>query len=244
MRASVWTRVVVRQEIFLVPREKSSPVVTVFRVWFHWAYRFCPFHIRCRLLVDAFKATNAGKVRRCGCRLPEQASSQSESCVLCPIPTMRAALRHLCQHGVEALKPQKIATKAVEHGTLVAKPSREVWRRPLLSKRVAKTVRKQAVEDGTYGSFDTNTGMGWDPSWDLVLHSHRYEVTRFAGIQPPKKTSRDRNREERARTLEKALEGREEAMEQYYTEKEESRVQDKSFEAKYKRMLRNAGTGR
>lgn len=158
---------------------------------------------------------------------------------------MRAALRHLCRHGADALRPQKVATGAVEHGSLVVKPSREVWRRPLLSKRVANTVRKQAVRDGTYGSFDAGTGSGWDPTWDLVLHSHRHHVTRFAGVQPSKKTSRERNREERARKLEQNLEGREEAMEQYYTDKEESRVQDKSFEARYKRMLRvGPGAGR
>jgi hypothetical protein len=160
---------------------------------------------------------------------------------------MRSALRHLCRHGSEALKPQKAATEAtVVAGSLVVKPPREVWRRPLLSKRVANSIRKCAIQDGTYGSFDSETGTGWDPTWDLFLHPHRHHnLIRFGGIQPPKKASRERSREDRAKRLEQALEGREEAMEQYYTEREESRVQDRSFEARYKKMLKGGpGSGR
>jgi hypothetical protein len=158
---------------------------------------------------------------------------------------MRSALRHLCQHGAEALKPQKVVTPAIQVGSFIAKPPREVWRRPLLGKRVAKTIRKLALQEGTYGTFDVQDGSGWDPTWDVVLYSNRYHATRFGAIQPPKKTSRQRNREDRAKKLEQTLEGREEAMDKYYTEKEESRVQDKSFEARFKRMLKGGpGTGR
>ena len=121
---------------------------------------------------------------------------------------MRAALRHLCNKGVEALKPQKVTTKAVQVADYVAKPSKEAWRRPVVSKRVANVLRKQAIQEGTYGSFDTTTGVGWDPSWDIALYSHRYQVHRFGGIQPNKKTSRARTREERAQKIEKNLEKR------------------------------------
>jgi uncharacterized UPF0146 family protein len=64
---------------------------------------------------------------------------------------MRSALRQLCRHGVEALRPQKVNDK---------------WRKPVISKRVAADLRKLALRSGTYGSFDVETGLGWDPTWD------------------------------------------------------------------------------
>jgi hypothetical protein len=151
---------------------------------------------------------------------------------------MRAALRHLCKQGVDALKSQKVATRAVEVGGHIAKPSKPVWRRPVVSKRVGNVLRKQAIAEGSYGSFDSMTGVGWEPVWDLVLKSNQYKVTRYGGIYAPKKTSRERSREERAKTLEEQLETQPEKMEKYYTEKEESRVEDKNFEAEYKRMMK------
>ena len=150
---------------------------------------------------------------------------------------MRAALRHLAEKGIEALKPQKVTTKAVEvAGHYIAKPSKEVWRRPVVSKRVGNVLRKQAIREGTYGSFDSATGVGWDPAWDLVLQQNQYAVTRYGGMRPNKKTARERSREERAQKLEQNLETRTEKMEEYYLEKEASRVQDKSFEAYFKRL--------
>ena len=151
---------------------------------------------------------------------------------------MRAAIRHLCEKGAEALKPQKILRPALQIESHVAQPAKHIWRSPIVSKRVANTLRKKALRDGTYGSFDTETGAGWEPSWDLVLKSSKYKVSRYGGILPPKKTSRERSREERAQKLEEQLETRLEKIEEYYAEKEESRVQDKSFEAHYKRLLR------
>jgi hypothetical protein len=169
---------------------------------------------------------------------------------------MRSALRHLCQHGAEALKPQKTLTQPVVVAVVaressspssspspyIAKPSREVWRRPLVSKRVANDLRKKALRDGTYGQFDAATGTGWDPLWDRIVHSNQYTATHKNLLAPPKKIVRDRQlREDRAKRLEQNLEGQADAMEKYYTEKEQARVQDKSFEAQYKRMLRGAG---
>jgi hypothetical protein len=151
---------------------------------------------------------------------------------------MRAALRHLCQHGIEALKPQKVMTEAVQVGSYIAKPSKEAWRRPVVSKRVGNVLRKQALQDGLYGSFDVQTGLGWEPTWDLVLKSNQYQVSRYGGMQPSKKTSRERSREERARSLEDHLETRLEKMEDYYVEKEESRIKEKGFEAIYKKMAK------
>jgi hypothetical protein len=151
---------------------------------------------------------------------------------------MRAALRHLCKKGVEALKPQQITKAAVQIGSHIAQPAKQVWRRPVVSKRVANDLRKQALRAGTYGSFDEVNGVGWEPTWDLVLKKNQYKVTRFGGMLPPKKTSRERSREGRVKQLDEQLESSQEKMDEYYTEKEESRVQDKSFEANYKRLLR------
>ena len=157
---------------------------------------------------------------------------------------MRAALRHLCQHGENALKPQKVVQKAVtSFDNHIAKPAREVWKRPKISKRVANDLRKTAIKNGTYGSFCSTSGVGWEPEWDLVLQQHRYEVNRFGRIQPSKETSRERSREDRALKLEQNLETQLELIEEYYTEKEDARVQDKSFEARMKRMARGGGPG-
>jgi hypothetical protein len=157
---------------------------------------------------------------------------------------MRAALRHLCKNGVDALKPQKVVVDAVtSFNNHIAKPAREVWRRPKVSKRVANDLRKAAIKNGTYGSFCSESGKGWNPQWDLVLHQHRYEVTRFGGMRPNKKTSQERSREDRALKLEQNLETRLELIEEYYSEKEASRVQDKSFEARMKAMTRGGGPG-
>ena len=64
---------------------------------------------------------------------------------------MRSALRQLCRHGIEALRPQKVNDR---------------WRKPVISRRVAADLRKVALRSGTYGAFDAVTGLGWDPSWD------------------------------------------------------------------------------
>jgi hypothetical protein len=158
---------------------------------------------------------------------------------------MRAAVRHLIKNGVEALKPQRIETKAVQVGNqYTAKPSRNVWRRPVVSKRVANVVRKQAIQEGTYGIFDSNTGLGWDPQWDLALFASQHKVTRFGGIQPPKKTSRERNRAERAAKIQEHVATRLEKIEEYYTQRAESRVTEKGFEATFKRLKGSGAPGR
>jgi hypothetical protein len=156
---------------------------------------------------------------------------------------MRAALRHLCHHGVEALKPTQAKSKIVAVCSYVAKSSRDIWHRPLISKRVANDIRKQAIREGTYGSFDSMSGVGWEPTWDLVLYSNRYQSQRIGNLKPSKKSSRQRSREERAQKLEDNLAGQAQAMEEHYAEKQQAKVQDKSFEAKYKRMIRGSGGG-
>jgi patatin-like phospholipase/acyl hydrolase len=148
----------------------------------------------------------------------------------------------LCEYGAEALKPQKVLSQSVQVGSYVAKPSRNVWYRPKISKRVANDIRKQAIQQGVYGNFNTQTGIGWDPTWDVVLFANRYNSHRVqSAMSPSKKSSRQRTREDRATKLEESLGGQKELIENYYEEKVKSKVQDRSFEARYKRMTRGVG---
>lgn len=163
---------------------------------------------------------------------------------------MRSALRHLAEHGAAALQPRKVVTKPVEvaggKNKYTAKVSKEVWRRPLLSKRVANTIRKQAIDDGTYGTFDVTTGQGWDPVWDLTLYKNHYSAIRpgpFGKLQPSRKTSRQRTREQRATKIELSLQQNLAQVEEYYTTKEQSRVLEQNFESQFKRMLGKGGGG-
>ncbi|CAB9512789.1 expressed unknown protein [Seminavis robusta] len=141
-----------------------------------------------------------------------------------------AAVRKLCQHGVEALKPQLIKnsnTRLSQH-----------WNPPAIPKRSQSMLRKRAVREGTYGSFDATTGKGWDPAWDIELAK-----TGNGGgngrirLRPNKKTSRDRTREQRAQKIEKTMEDMDEQIAQYYMDrKAEKPVKD--FEWYFKKHTR------
>lgn len=149
---------------------------------------------------------------------------------------MRSALRQLCRHGIEALRPQKKNAK---------------WRPPVISKRVAADLRKISIRNGTYGTFDIETGIGWDPTWDapkkkvsktdLLLASINNNNTAEEGtdmavaddvlmmgsnqggiqsIRPPKGHKRERTRESRAQKIENLLAQADEKIEEYRLEKE------------------------
>mmetsp|Transcript_26133 Transcript_26133/g.29893 ORF Transcript_26133/g.29893 Transcript_26133/m.29893 type:complete len:144 (+) Transcript_26133:262-693(+) len=70
-----------------------------------------------------------------------------------PLPPVRfkAAIKFLKQHGEDALKGRKFGDR---------------WRKPLVSRRKAADIRKRALVEGTYGSFCSETGTGWDFRWD------------------------------------------------------------------------------
>jgi uncharacterized protein with von Willebrand factor type A (vWA) domain len=82
------------------------------------------------------------------------------------------------------------------------------------------------------------TGVGWEPAWDIVLKGNQFNVTRFGGIRPKKQHARQRNREERAKKLEENLETRLDKMEEHYVNKESLREVDESFEGRFKRMTK------
>lgn len=177
---------------------------------------------------------------------------------------MRSALRQLCRHGVEALRPQKVNDK---------------WRKPVISKRVAADLRKLALRSGTYGSFDVETGLGWDPTWDtpdrrssgmmgsatstvdidgattdddnnpsdeslvnndislpLAVGSN---VGSIQSIRPPKGHKRERTREMRAKKIEDLVAKADERIEEYRLEREKNRPLP-GIEEEFKRAEKGA----
>ena len=106
-----------------------------------------------------------------------------------------SALKHLHTLGVDALRATKIINPAVK---------RQKWKKPVVSKRIANTLRKTAIRNGTYGSYDPEAGVGWDPKWDEDIQNGKIN---WMQIRPPKETKRERTREERAIKIEKLLEG-------------------------------------
>uniref|UniRef100_A0A7S4KCW7 Large ribosomal subunit protein mL59 domain-containing protein n=1 Tax=Odontella aurita TaxID=265563 RepID=A0A7S4KCW7_9STRA len=109
----------------------------------------------------------------------------------------KAAIRMLIRHGEQALRPQFVNEK---------------WRRPLISMRKAAVIRKGAIKDGTYGSFDPENGKGWNPMWDTPR--------KITSLRLPKETKRERTREARASKIESLLEQADDRIETYRLEKE------------------------
>jgi hypothetical protein len=154
---------------------------------------------------------------------------------------MRSALRKLCHVGAQALQPTKVVhgtTASTTPSTTTTATTTTSWAKPRISKRVAKVLRKQALRNGTYGTFDTTTGVGWDAGWDLhVMQNQHSATTHLPRIHPPKQTSRERTREARAKKIETLLEPVDEQIEQYYQRKAD-RKPPKSFENTFKLAVR------
>ena len=154
---------------------------------------------------------------------------------------MRSAVRKLCQQGVEALRPQKVNDK---------------WRKPAISRRVAGDLRKAAIRSGTYGKFDAETGIGWDPAWDAPDRRHPLaagvEDTRsmdsillgtnkgaIQSIRPPKETKRERSRETRAQKIESLIKEADAKIEEYRLEKEANKPKT-GIEEEFKRAMKGS----
>ncbi|KAL3757794.1 hypothetical protein ACHAWU_000435 [Discostella pseudostelligera] len=163
---------------------------------------------------------------------------------------MRAALRQLCRHGIEALRPQKVNDK--------------VWRKPAVSKRVAADLRKLALRNGTYGKFDVELGVGWDPAWDTpdrpkkIMHQmdlagdaassstlidNILQIGSNKGaiesIRPPKEHKRDRTRESRAQKIEALVAQADEKIEEYRLEMEGKKPKP-GIEEEFKRAVKGS----
>lgn len=115
--------------------------------------------------------------------------------------------------------------------------SERIWHPPKISKRKAAVLRKRAKREGTYGSWNPENGQGWDPAWDVELEMAKpHGSGRFTVLRPPKKTSRQRTREERARRIEEKLVGMDERIEELHAERIRNKPKP-SFEEEYKKMM-------
>jgi hypothetical protein len=158
------------------------------------------------------------------------------------VPRFRSAARLLQKHGVAALLPtrvERIHRDQLNQQSVTAQ-HRTTWRAPAISKRKAAALRKQAIREGTYGSFDGETGVGWDPEWDVRLAVAKTggQLGRFPYQRVPKKTGRQRTREERARQLEAKMQGMDERMEALHAEKH-AKKPPKTFENLFKKLSQN-----
>lgn len=107
--------------------------------------------------------------------------------------------KRLAQHGADAMKAQLRS----EDGP------RQRWWRPIVSRRKAKVARKQAILNGTYGSFDLEAG-GWLPEWD--------EVSEPRILTPQKRHKRERSRAARALAIENSMSAMPGKIQAYKTE--------------------------
>jgi hypothetical protein len=159
-------------------------------------------------------------------------------------PAIRSALKKLHAHGSSALKPQPIVTP---DGTSSG-ATRQKWKRPDVSRRVANDLRKAAIRQGTYGSYNPETGIGWDKSWDAGLfgqngnsdgtsiNSGRINWMEIRGFKEP---TRERTRESRAQRIEALLSAADDKIVEYRQFKRDNKPEG-GIENVIKRMIRRS----
>jgi hypothetical protein len=151
------------------------------------------------------------------------------------------ARRQLAQLGVQALQPEKKII-AIPDAPMVEPLVR--WRKPVISRRVANGIRKEALAQGTYGTFDPNTLTGWDAAWDAALSAPTIATDPMRGIQGryrikvPRQHKRDRTREKRAAKIDANMIGMDDRMVQLWKEKSDGRKRNTDFESVYKEMMK------
>jgi hypothetical protein len=152
----------------------------------------------------------------------------------------RGARKRLQRHGVQALLPSAHARYQDNPDVDISSlPSSErIWRPPLLSKRKAAMLRKEAIRTGSYGSFDAEKGTGWDSAWDVELAvANPQGLGRYSYLRIPKKSAQRRSREERALKIEAKMEGMDERMEQLQADRHKNKP-IKTFEHTYKELMK------
>jgi hypothetical protein len=185
----------------------------------------------------------------------------------------RSAARELQQHGINALKPSLVVASVTTTDSTTATETtasalssnmssiellqqkirndnykdRKRWNKPLVSNRIANVLRKQAIVSNTYGTFDVNTGIGWDKQWDIALQYAKTSVADSENqsnvgrirVLKPKLSKHYRTREDRAKQIEQKLVGMDERIEELYA----ARLKKKphiTFEYTYNKMVKGA----
>ncbi len=105
------------------------------------------------------------------------------------------------------------------------------WRSPLVSKRVAAMLRKKAIKDGTYGSFQGKAG-GWDPAWDTF----KKPIIR----RPHKMKIKERTREARFQRIQGKLAEQPEKLKEYRQSVRDAKPKP-GIATLYKRLLTRRG---
>lgn len=137
--------------------------------------------------------------------------------------------------------------------------ARRCWHKPKVSRRKAHVLRKHAIRTGTYGTYDPETGTGWDAAWDADLFQRgavggiqmmssaegdavsedarqgggavgRYRVT------VPKRTKRQRTREQRAQLIDRNMSDMDARIDEYYAAKHAAKPPN-TFENLHKRLM-------
>mmetsp|Transcript_1281 Transcript_1281/g.1835 ORF Transcript_1281/g.1835 Transcript_1281/m.1835 type:complete len:190 (-) Transcript_1281:83-652(-) len=170
-------------------------------------------------------------------------------------PKIRSALQILHQHGVNALLPTKRTLESEEQNFNKLKA---IWQKPMVSKRIGNDLRKKAIREGTYGTYNPNTGTGWDANWDFVTKttmnpedgSEMTTRTRVMGggtripfmqMRPPKETKRERTREARASRIELLLEQADDKIADYREDQLKKKPKP-GIENVFKRLVKKQGT--
>ena len=84
-----------------------------------------------------------------------------------------------------------------------------VTRSPLLGALTQAKLRRRAIIDGTYGTWDPETGRGWDASWDKPHTPTLYGGREFKG------SKRSRTKRERVARIDKAMADMPKKIEEY-----------------------------
>jgi hypothetical protein len=129
---------------------------------------------------------------------------------------IRMALRNLHTQGIKALQAQPITDPT---------SSRQRWKGPIVSRRVAKDLRKKAIREGTYGTYDALEGIGWDEAWDVGLFKDNSSVGKinWMEVRGFKETKRERTRESRAKRIEALLDGADDKIMQFRQKKRDDK---------------------
>jgi hypothetical protein len=130
-------------------------------------------------------------------------------------PPIRGALKKLYTKGAAALLPEKIVDET---------STRQRWKKPIVSRRIANDLRKKSIKEGTYGSYDPQLGIGWDPAWDQGLfRGKNVGNVNWMEVRGFKDTKRERTRESRALRIEGLLDGADDKIAEYRLKQKESK---------------------